>query len=78
MLTSPALSADGKTLYVGSADSIIYAINTIDGTEKWLYHTLTGYIVDSSPAILGKWIYIGSSDSAVYAIEDKDWRGDGK
>ena len=55
----------------------MYAINTIDGTRKWIYHTLTGYFVDSSPAVNGNFIYVGSSDSSVYGIEDVGEKGKG-
>ena len=33
--SSPALSNDGKVLYVGSNDNNVYAINALDGTELW-------------------------------------------
>jgi hypothetical protein len=45
--SSPAIGADG-TLYVGSRDEFIYALNP-DGTLKWRFET--GDWVDSSPAI---------------------------
>src|SRR5688572_7227165 len=35
LLTSPALSADGLTLYVGSADRRLYAIDTFSGVVNW-------------------------------------------
>ena len=63
--SSPAIGSDG-TIYVGSRDGNLYAINP-DGTEKWSFET-EGYI-GSSPAIGSDGtIYIGSGDGNLYAI----------
>jgi len=63
--SSPAIGGDG-TIYVGSEDGRIYAINS-NGTLKWNYQT-GGFII-SSPAIgADGTIYVGSSDGRVYAI----------
>jgi len=63
--SSPAIATDG-TIYVGSHDGKIYAINP-DGTLKWSY--TTGGAVTSSPAIGSDGtIYVGSRDDKVYAI----------
>ena len=58
--SSPALGMDG-TVYVGSFDSNLYAINP-DGAMKWAFPT--GASIWSSPAI-GKdgTIYVGSDDN---------------
>ena len=62
--SSPAVSADG-TIYVGSKDKNLYAINP-DGTEKWTYWGASG-VMDSSPAIgLDGTIY--SANGFLYAI----------
>jgi outer membrane protein assembly factor BamB len=58
--SSPAISADG-TVYVGSNDGKLYAINP-DGSPKWSY-TTGGIIWASSPAI--------GSDGTVYIGSDK-------
>ena len=63
--SSPAIAADG-TIYVGSSDYHIYAVNP-DGTLKWKY--LTGSVVISSPAIgADGTVYVGSADSYLYAL----------
>ncbi|MFZ0887881.1 MAG: PQQ-binding-like beta-propeller repeat protein [Candidatus Binataceae bacterium] len=63
--SSPAVGADG-TIYVGSHDDNLYAINP-DGSLKWKY--TTGGPVDSSPAVgADGTIYVGSDDSNLYAI----------
>ena len=65
MWSSPAIGADG-TIYVGSYDDNLYAINP-DGTQKWAFET--GHNVKSSPAIgADGTIYIGSGDNNLYAI----------
>src|SRR4030042_1730312 len=65
ILSSPALGVDG-TIYVGSRDNHLYAINP-DGSEKWSF--ATGNIVDSSPAIgADGTIYVGSYDGRLYAV----------
>ena len=54
--SSPAIGADG-TLYVGSLDGSLYAINP-DGTQKWAFPTGGG---SSSPAIgTDGTLYVGS------------------
>ncbi len=63
--TSPAIGFDG-TIYVGSFDNKLHAINP-DGTEKWNF--TTGETVYSSPAIDSDGtVYVGSQDDKLYAI----------
>jgi outer membrane protein assembly factor BamB len=63
--SSPAIGSDG-TIYVGSLDDTLYAINS-DGTLKWRYGTAGK--VRSSPAIASDGtIYVGSDDSCLYAV----------
>ncbi len=63
--SSPAIGTDG-TLYVGSWDFNLYAINP-DGTQKWAFPT--GGVVFSSPAIgTDGTLYVGSDDGSLYAI----------
>ena len=63
--SSPAIGSDG-TIYVGSEDSYVYALNS-DGTLKWKYQIKSS--VRSSPAIGSDGtIYIGSWNGYVYAL----------
>jgi serine protease len=63
--SSPAIGSD-STIYVGSFDYYLYAINS-NGTEKWKFQT--GGYVASSPAIgSDSTIYVGSFDGCIYAI----------
>jgi len=64
--SSPAIAGDG-TIYVGSNDHYLYAINPI-GTLKWRYKT-GYYVYSSSPAIAPDGtVYVGSHDNYLYAI----------
>ena len=64
--SSPVVGPDG-TIYVGSHDYKLYAINP-NGTKKWEY--LTGGIVNSSPAIGNDGtIHVGSFDKNLYALD---------
>ena len=64
--SSPAIGADG-TIYVGSEDHNLYAINP-NGTLKWSY--TTGDWIESSPAIgADATIYVGSNDHNLYTID---------
>jgi len=65
VVSSPALGADG-TIYVGSNDQNLYALNA-DGSQKWAFPT-TG-VIYASPAIgADGTVYIGSTDGNLYAI----------
>ena len=64
--SSPAIGSDG-TVYVGSMDNKVYALNGATGAKKWEF--LTGGMVYSSPAIGSDGtVYVGSSDQKVYAL----------
>ena len=65
--SSPAIGSDG-TVYVGSDDKKLYAINGKSGVKLWEFKT--GADVSSSPAIGsdGK-VYVGSYDNKLYAIK---------
>lgn len=65
--SSPAIAGDG-TVYIGSLDSNLYAVDE-KGTLKWQYSA--GGEVYSPPAIgTDGTIYFGSIDGYLYALED--------
>jgi len=67
--SSPAIGSDG-TVYVGSADKKLYAINGKSGVKLWEFET--GNDVESSPAIGSDGtVYVGSRDKKLYAINGK-------
>ena len=74
--SSPAIGSDA-TIYVGSYDNKLYAINP-DGSKKWAFET--GNYVLPSPAIGSDGtIYVGSEDNNLYAINPdgtKKWAFD--
>ncbi len=64
-LSSPAVT--GGTVFFGSGDGNVYALNAADGSVKWKFKT--GDVVHASPAIAGGTAYIGSWDSYFYALD---------
>jgi eukaryotic-like serine/threonine-protein kinase len=73
-LSSPTIVQD--TLYIGSGDGNVYALNADTGALRWKFHT--GNVVHASPAIANGTLYIGSWDSYSYALDAKSgqerWR----
>jgi eukaryotic-like serine/threonine-protein kinase len=65
VLSSPAV-ANG-TLYVGSSDHFLYALDAATGALKWKFKTESR--VTSSPAVSGGLVYFGSFDSNFYAVD---------
>jgi len=64
--STPAIGSDG-TVYVGSWDNKLYAINGKSGVKLWEFET--GDAVLSSPAIGSDGtVYVGSNDNKLYAI----------
>ena len=62
----PALGDDG-TIYFGSADTNVYAVDGATGRSKWTFPT--GGAINSSAAIgADGTVYIGSSDHKLYAL----------
>ena len=69
MTSSPAIGSDG-TVYVGSGDKKLYAINGKSGIKLWEFKTGSGVL--SSPAIGSDGtVYVGSKDKKLYAINGK-------
>jgi eukaryotic-like serine/threonine-protein kinase len=65
ILSSPAVA--GGTLYVGSSDHLLYALDLAAGTQKWKFQT-DGRIT-SSPAVSSGIVYFDSYDSYFYAVD---------
>jgi len=57
---------DGDTLYIGSFDKNLYALNVADGTKKWDFPTEG--VITAPPLIYNNTIYFGSFDRHVYAV----------
>jgi outer membrane protein assembly factor BamB len=73
LYTTPAIALDG-TIYIGSNEGYLYALNPVDGTIKWSYYA--GHPLQSSPTIdnTSNTIYFGAGYS-VYAIGDAGYKG---
>jgi outer membrane protein assembly factor BamB len=65
-LTSGATVVEG-TVFIGSADKRLYAVDAATGRERW--HFETGDIIRSTPAVNHGTVYFGSRDHDVYAVD---------
>ena len=63
-LSSPTVVDD--TVYFGSGDHRVYALDTVSGSLRWTFET--GDVVHASPAVVGGVLYIGSWDRNMYAL----------
>ncbi len=74
-IQSSPVAVDG-TVYFGSDDGNVYAVDAGSGGEVWRFRT--GDRVVSSPAVVGGKVYIGSNDRYLYAIDavtgEEVWR----
>ena len=55
------------TVYFGSRNGKVYALDAQTGVEKW--HFTTENRVDSSPAVVDGRVYIGSNDGHLYSLD---------
>jgi hypothetical protein len=62
----PAIGADG-TVYVGSHDYKVYALDGATGAKRWEFATL-GEVWSSPTIVAGGRVYVGSMDGKVYAL----------
>src|SRR3990172_5507082 len=65
--STPAV-VDG-VVYVGSDNSLVYALNASDGVQLWNFTTTRSFgTVESSPAVANGVVYVGSFDGRIYAL----------
>ena len=57
----------GQTVYVGSGDGRLYALDRMTGTRKWAFDA--GNAIPSSPAAGGGAVYFGTRDGHFFAID---------
>lgn len=67
-LSSPAVSQN--TVYVGSGDHNVYALDAGTGRLRWKFRT--GNVVHSSPAVANGTVYVGSWDAYFYALDSSN------
>ena len=65
VMSSPTVV--GGTVYIGSNDSNLYALDAETGEREWAFQT--GAVVESSPMVVGDVVYVGSNDSNLYALD---------
>ena len=65
VVSSPAVT--DETVYVGSTDHYLYAIDRASGSQKWKFKTEGR--VTSSPCVAGGAVYFGSYDGNFYAVD---------
>jgi outer membrane protein assembly factor BamB len=68
--TSPLVI--GKTLYAGSWDHKLYAINIYTGKARWTF--TADHEINSSPAYANGLIYFGTDAGSVYALDARTGR----
>jgi len=72
--SSPVIA--GGTLYVGSTDGSLYAVDAASGEERW--QASVGSPVSSSPAVAHGLVIFGSRDGAFHAVHastgQPEWR----
>ncbi len=75
MTVSDPAVVDG-TVYIGSSDHNLYAIDADTGDEKWRFEESSDTIY-SSPSVTDGSVYIGSSDNYIYSVDantgEKQW-----
>jgi hypothetical protein len=54
------------TVYVGSGDGHLYALDARAGAERWRYRS--GRRIYSSPVLAGGLLYVGNDDGGIYAL----------
>ncbi|MES2304605.1 MAG: PQQ-binding-like beta-propeller repeat protein [Gemmatimonadota bacterium] len=64
-LSSPTIV--GNTLYIGSGDQHVYALNTETGALRWQFAARD--VIHASPAVANGLVYIGSWDRNLYALD---------
>lgn len=69
-LSSPTVV--GSTLYIGSGDQHVYALDARTGAQRWAF--ATGDVVHATPAVANGVVYVGSWDRNLYAIDAESGR----
>ena len=67
IVSSPVFSDD--TIFIGSDDGNVYAVDAADGRQRWKYRT--GGPVPATPAVAAGVVYAGSYDGKFYALDAK-------
>ena len=75
MVQSSAALHEG-TLYIGSGDGRLYALDSRTGAQRWQFRT--GRAISSTPAVADGLVFVGSRDNTVWAVDartgEERWR----
>jgi len=66
-ISSPIVS--GENIYVGSADSCLYALHAQTGKLQWKFKT--DQIIRATPQVSGQLVYCGNWSGKFYAVDSK-------
>ena len=67
IIGSPAIA--NATVYFGSTDGNLYAVDQATGTQKWKFKTVASRQVTSSPTVANGLVYFGAFDGILYAVD---------
>jgi outer membrane protein assembly factor BamB len=75
-ISSPVLSADGRTAYVNGRDQHLWAVNTSDGKPKWSVRL--DYLAQTPPSVSPDGVVVagGGPGAKLIAVRDKGDHGD--
>ncbi|MEO8289186.1 MAG: PQQ-binding-like beta-propeller repeat protein [Chloroflexota bacterium] len=65
--STPAVAAG--TVYIGSADDYLFALDARTGTEKWKFRTAGASV--NSPSVAGGVVYFSGGDGALHALDSE-------
>jgi outer membrane protein assembly factor BamB len=68
MVQSSATLHQG-TVYIGSGDGRLYALDAATGTQRWQFRT--GRAISSTPAVARGLVFVGSRDNRFWAVDAK-------
>ncbi|WP_251328975.1 PQQ-binding-like beta-propeller repeat protein [Haloplanus pelagicus] len=72
VMSGPAVETTTDTVYVGSHDSRLHALDTATGDTRWTFDT--GGSIIGCPTVAGDHVLVGSYDRTCYALEKRTGR----
>ncbi len=68
--------ASGRTVYIGSGDTTLYAVDAATGDQQWAF-TGSSRTIRGSPTAVNGTVYFGSWDQTLYAVDaatgEQEW-----
>ena len=65
--SSPLRRCTTGTLYIGSGDGLLYALDAQTGAHRWQFRT--GRAISSTPAVADGLVFLGSRDNTFWAVD---------